>query len=111
MEEGKKRLQRELEATNSEYEEKASAYDKLDKSRSRMQQELEDVLMDLDSQRQLVSNLEKKQRKFDQVSWLQRGFWRISLCLTPQTSQITPIIDIEYIILSPLRLTLSSDSY
>ncbi len=69
LEEGKKRLQRELEAANSEYEEKASAYDKLEKSRSRLQQELEDVLMDLDSQRQLVSNLEKKQKKFDQV-WL-----------------------------------------
>lgn len=67
LEEGKKRLQRELEATNTEYEEKASAYDKLEKSRSRLQQELEDVLMDLDSQRQLVSNLEKKQKKFDQV--------------------------------------------
>lgn len=68
LEEGKKRLQRDLEATNSEYEEKASAYDKLEKSRGRLQQELEDVLMDLDSQRQLVSNLEKKQKKFDQVS-------------------------------------------
>lgn len=67
LEEGKKRLQRDLEAANSEYEEKASAYDKLDKSRGRLQQELEDVLMDLDSQRQLVSNLEKKQKKFDQV--------------------------------------------
>lgn len=68
LEEGKKRLLRDLEAANNEYEEKASAYDKLDKSRSRVQQELEDVLMDLDGQRQLVSNLEKKQKKFDQVS-------------------------------------------
>lgn len=68
LEEGKKRLQRDLEAANSDYEEKASAYDKLEKSRSRLQQELEDILMDLDSQRQLVSNLEKKQKKFDQVS-------------------------------------------
>ena len=67
LEESKKRLQRDLEAANGEYEEKASAYDKLEKSRIRMQQELEDVLMDLDSQRQLVSNLEKKQKKFDQV--------------------------------------------
>ncbi|KAJ4931778.1 hypothetical protein JOQ06_010218 [Pogonophryne albipinna] len=67
LEEGKKRLQRDLEAANSEYEEKAAAYDKLEKSRSRMQQELEDVLMDLDGQRQLVSNLEKRQKKFDQM--------------------------------------------
>lgn len=68
LEEAKKRLQRDLEAANSEYEEKATAYDKLEKSRMRLHQELEDVLMDLDSQRQLVSNLEKKQKKFDQVS-------------------------------------------
>lgn len=44
------------------------AYDKLEKNRIRLQQELEDILMDLDNQRTLVSNLEKKQRKFDQVS-------------------------------------------
>ena len=80
LEEGKKRLQRELEASHSEYEEKASAYDKLEKSRSRMQQELEDVLMELDGQRQLVSNLEKKQKKFDQVCQTQKDCWGISVC-------------------------------
>ncbi|KAM6957379.1 myosin-11 [Aplochiton taeniatus] len=67
LEEGKRRLQRDLEAANSAYEEKASAYEKSEKSRSRLQQELEDLLMDLDNQRQLVANLEKKQKKFDQV--------------------------------------------
>lgn len=67
IEESKKRLQRDLEAANNEYEEKAAAYDKLDKSKNRLQQELEDLMMDLDNQRQLVSNMEKKQRKFDQV--------------------------------------------
>ncbi|CAB1350324.1 unnamed protein product, partial [Coregonus sp. 'balchen'] len=65
LEDGKKRLQRDLEAANSQYEEKACAYDKLEKNRIRLQQELEDILMDLDNQRTLVSNLEKKQRKFD----------------------------------------------
>lgn len=70
LEEGKKRLQRDLEAANTQFEEKASAYDKLEKTKNRLQQELEDTLMDLDSQRQIVSNLEKKQKKFDQVSWL-----------------------------------------
>lgn len=74
LEEGKKRLQRDLEAANGEYEEKASAFDKSEKSRGRLQQELEDVLMDLDSQRQLVSNLEKKQKKFDQVLLGLQGF-------------------------------------
>ena len=68
LEENKKRLQRDLEASNTQYEEKAAAYDKMEKTKHRLQQELEDVLMDLDSQRQVVSNLEKKQKKFDQVS-------------------------------------------
>lgn len=68
LEEGKKRLQRDLEAANTQFEEKASAYDKLEKTKNRLQQELEDTLMDLDNQRQIVSNLEKKQKKFDQVS-------------------------------------------
>uniref|UniRef100_A0A3Q4HSR0 Myosin, heavy chain 11a, smooth muscle n=1 Tax=Neolamprologus brichardi TaxID=32507 RepID=A0A3Q4HSR0_NEOBR len=67
LEEGKKRLQRDLEAANTQYEEKASAYDKLEKTKNRLQQELEDTLMDLDNQRQNVSNLEKKQKKFDQM--------------------------------------------
>uniref|UniRef100_A0A8C7JS75 Myosin, heavy chain 11b, smooth muscle n=1 Tax=Oncorhynchus kisutch TaxID=8019 RepID=A0A8C7JS75_ONCKI len=47
--------------------EKVCVYDKLEKNRIRLQQELEDILMDLDNQRTLVSNLEKKQRKFDQM--------------------------------------------
>lgn len=68
LEESKKRLQRDLEAANTQYEEKASAYEKLEKTKNRLQQELEDTLMDLDNQRQIVSNLEKKQKKFDQVS-------------------------------------------
>lgn len=68
LEEGKKRLQRDLEAANTQFEEKASAYDKMEKTKNRLQQELEDTLMDLDNQRQNVSNLEKKQKKFDQVS-------------------------------------------
>lgn len=70
LEEGKKRLQRDLEASNTQFEEKAAAYDKLEKTKNRLQQELEDILMDLDNQRQLVSNLEKKQKKFDQVTFL-----------------------------------------
>ncbi|KTG43416.1 hypothetical protein cypCar_00007989 [Cyprinus carpio] len=67
LEESKRRLQRDLEATTGEFEEKAAGYDKLEKTKNHLQQELEDVLMDLDNQRQLVSNLEKKQRKFDQM--------------------------------------------
>ncbi|KAF4080339.1 hypothetical protein AMELA_G00169360 [Ameiurus melas] len=67
LEEGKKRLQKDLEASNTQLEEKTAAYEKLEKTKNRLQQELEDILMDLDNQRQLVSNLEKKQKKFDQM--------------------------------------------
>ncbi|CAO2641745.1 Myosin-11 (Fragments) [Lemmus lemmus] len=67
MEEGKKRLQKEMEGLNQQYEEKATAYDKLEKTKNRLQQELDDLVVDLDNQRQLVSNLEKKQKKFDQL--------------------------------------------
>ncbi|XP_013864337.1 myosin-9 isoform X1 [Austrofundulus limnaeus] len=66
-EEGKKRLQRDLEATTQRLEEKCAAFDKLDKTKNRLQQELDDLLVDQDHLRQIVSNLEKKQKKFDQM--------------------------------------------
>eukprot|EP00064_Thunnus_orientalis_P007044 superscaffoldBa00000761_g7063 len=59
LEEGKKRLQRDLEAANTQFEEKASAYDKMEKTKNRLQQELEDTLMDLDNQRQIMLAEEK----------------------------------------------------
>lgn len=66
-EEVKKRLQRDLEAVSLRMDEKSLAYDKLDKTKTRLQQELDDLLVDQDHLRQIVSNLEKKQKKFDQV--------------------------------------------
>lgn len=66
-EEGKKRFQRDLESTNQRLEEKCAAFEKLDKTKTRIQQELDDMLVDQDHLRQIVSNLEKKQKKFDQV--------------------------------------------
>ncbi|CAB1344647.1 unnamed protein product, partial [Coregonus sp. 'balchen'] len=66
-EENKKRMQRELEGVGQQLEEKASAYDKLDKTKTRLQQELDDMMVDQDNLRQMVSNLEKKQKKFDQM--------------------------------------------
>ncbi|XP_041941432.1 LOW QUALITY PROTEIN: myosin-9 [Alosa sapidissima] len=66
-EEGKKRLQRDLEGVNQRLEERCTAYDKLDKTKTRLQQELDDLLVDQDHLRQIVSNLEKKQKKFDQM--------------------------------------------
>ncbi|KAM9363330.1 myosin-9-like [Symphorus nematophorus] len=66
-EEGRKRFQRELDSVTQQLEEKTSAYDKLDKTKTRLQQELDDLLVDQDHLRQIVSNLEKKQKKFDQM--------------------------------------------
>uniref|UniRef100_A0A4W6ESX4 Myosin-9 n=1 Tax=Lates calcarifer TaxID=8187 RepID=A0A4W6ESX4_LATCA len=60
-------LQRDLEAVNQRLEEKCAAYDKMDKTKTRLQQELDDLLVDQDHLRQIVSNLEKKQKKFDQM--------------------------------------------
>ncbi|TWW69197.1 A Myosin heavy chain 9 Myosin heavy chain, non-muscle IIa Non-muscle myosin heavy chain [Takifugu flavidus] len=66
-EESKKRLQRDLEGVNQRLDEKGAAYEKLDKTKTRLQQELDDLLVDQDHLRQIVSNLEKKQKKFDQM--------------------------------------------
>lgn len=67
LEEAKKKLLKDVEVLSQRLEEKALAYDKLEKTKTRLQQELDDLLVDLDHQRQIVSNLEKKQKKFDQV--------------------------------------------
>ncbi|CAL8270831.1 unnamed protein product [Lota lota] len=66
-EETKKRLQRDLEGVSQRMEEKCAAFEKLDKTKTRLQQELDDLLVDQDHLRQIVSNLEKKQKKFDQM--------------------------------------------
>ncbi|KAM6113871.1 LOW QUALITY PROTEIN: myosin-11 [Pterocles gutturalis] len=66
MEEGKKKLQKEIESLTQQLRKRLASYDKLEKTKNRLQQELDD-LGDLDNQRQLVSNLEKKQKKFDQM--------------------------------------------
>uniref|UniRef100_A0A673N656 Myosin-9 n=1 Tax=Sinocyclocheilus rhinocerous TaxID=307959 RepID=A0A673N656_9TELE len=66
-EETKKRVQRDLEAVTLRLDERCTAYDKLDKTKTRLQQELDDMLVDQDHLRQIVSNLEKKQKKFDQM--------------------------------------------
>ena len=66
-EEGRKRVQRDLEGVAQRLEERNAAFEKLDKTKTRLQQELDDLLVDQDHLRQIVSNLEKKQKKFDQV--------------------------------------------
>ncbi|XP_059902177.1 myosin-10 isoform X2 [Gadus macrocephalus] len=67
LEEAKRKLQKEAELTVQRLEEKSMALDKMDKTRTRLQQELDDLMVDQDHLRQIVSNLEKKQKKFDQM--------------------------------------------
>lgn len=66
-EEDRKRSKSESDALRLQLEEKEAAYEKLEKTKTRLQQELDDLLVNQDSQRQLVNNMERKQRKFDQV--------------------------------------------
>lgn len=68
LEELKRKLQKDVELATQRLEEKTVAMDKMDKTKNRLQQELDDLMVELDHQRQLVSNLEKKQKKFDQVA-------------------------------------------
>lgn len=74
MEEGKKKLQREIESLTQQFEEKAASYDKLEKTKNRLQQELDDLVVDLDNQRQLVSTWRRSRR-----SLIRCGF-KILLC-------------------------------
>lgn len=67
LEEAKRKLQKDVELSCQRLEEKTIAMDKMEKTKNRLQQELDDLMVDLDHQRQIVSNLEKKQKKFDQV--------------------------------------------
>lgn len=66
VEEVKWRFQKDLEGLSQWFEEKVVVYDKLEKIKIWLQQELDDLLVDLDYQWQSVFNLEKKQKKFDQ---------------------------------------------
>ncbi|XP_016122315.1 myosin-9a [Sinocyclocheilus grahami] len=67
MEDGKKKLQREVESIMQQLEERNAGYDKLEKTKTRLQRELDDVLVDQSHLRQTVQDLERKQKKFDQM--------------------------------------------
>ena len=56
--------------------------ERLERGRRRLQQELDDATVDLEQQRQLVSALEKKQRKFDQVRHLGLPTWESGTLVT-----------------------------
>ncbi|XP_051996767.1 myosin-9-like [Xyrauchen texanus] len=67
VEEGKKKLQKELESIIQQFDERTAGYDKLEKTKTRLQRELDDVLIDQNHLRQTVQELERKQKKFDQM--------------------------------------------
>lgn len=68
-EEERKRLKSECDALRQQVEEKDAAYSKLDKTKNRLQLELDDLSVSNGTLRQNVNDMERKQRKFDQVSW------------------------------------------
>lgn len=91
-EEVKKRVQRDLESVSQRLDERNLAYDKLDKTKTRLQQELDDLVVDQDHLRQIVSNLEKKQKKFDQVCKIEvkRVFFLYAASEQPDWDQCRP---------------------
>merc|ERR1719391_29903 len=67
LEEQRKRQNKELEDAIHRLEELQAVNDKLDKSKKKMSQELDDANIELDSHRNKVLELEKKQRNFDKI--------------------------------------------
>ena len=65
-EESERRLQRDLEGTNRHLEERCAAYEKLVKKDTCMQQELDNLLGKQAHLQQIIIDLEKNQKKFDQ---------------------------------------------
>ncbi|KAL1494179.1 hypothetical protein ABEB36_009820 [Hypothenemus hampei] len=67
LEESKKKLAKDLEVLQRQVEELIAANDKLERSKKKIAAELEDANIDLETQRQKVVELEKKQKNFDKV--------------------------------------------
>lgn len=67
LEEVKKKQIKDIEALQRQVEEYRAANDKLDKSKKKLQAELEDLNIDIAAQRAKVLELEKKQRNFDKI--------------------------------------------
>lgn len=67
LEESRKKLLKDVEILQRQVEELQAVNDKLDKSKKKLQAELEDSNIDLETQRAKVLELEKKQRNFDKV--------------------------------------------
>jgi len=67
LEEIKKKQAKDLEELQHKMEELQAANDKLDKSKKKLSAELDDANIELDSNRNKVVDLEKKQRNFDKI--------------------------------------------
>ena len=67
MEESKKKFNKDVETLQRQIQELQSANDRLDKSKKKIQSELEDATIELEAQRTNVLELEKKQKVFDKV--------------------------------------------
>ncbi|XP_074647185.1 uncharacterized protein LOC141903116 [Tubulanus polymorphus] len=67
LEDSKKKVLRDLDGHVQRNEGLQSQNDKLERSRKRLQTEVEDLTLALDTQRNNISQLEKRQKKFDQA--------------------------------------------
>lgn len=67
LEESKKKSNKDIEALQRQIQELIAANDRLDKSKKKLQSELEDATIELEAQRTKVLELEKKQKNFDKV--------------------------------------------
>ncbi|XP_071814325.1 uncharacterized protein [Apostichopus japonicus] len=65
VEENLKKANRENDENVNRIAEMTAAHEKLLKTKNRLQGELDDITLDLEKERNMVSTLEKKQRKFD----------------------------------------------
>jgi myosin protein heavy chain len=84
-----------IEALQRQVEELQAANDKLDKSKKKLQAELEDSNIDLEAQRAKVLELEKKQRNFDKVLAEEKVMGCVQLDGTPHSPFILRIYDSE----------------
>lgn len=60
-------MSKDVEALQRQIQELIAANDRLDKSKKKLQSELEDATIELEAQRTKVLELEKKQKNFDKV--------------------------------------------
>ena len=67
-EEARRKLQRELDGAVQRERQKEEEKERVERQRERLREEIEDMTLALQKERQNCSALEKRQKKFDQVS-------------------------------------------